>query len=91
MIQDVHNLIEIFLWQQILVESFFFMNIIVNFFKQELNEDGSSKSEPWMKVAQGYLHSRDFKLDLMAFIPWGYMGYINPNFSFMWFIKILRI
>ena len=91
MIQDVHNLLTKFLWQQIMVEFFFFVNIIISFFKQELNEDGTSKTEPWKKVAFRYLYSRSFKLDLVAFIPWGYMGYINPNLSFMWFIKILRI
>ena len=74
-----------------MVESFFFVNIIISFFKQELNEDGTSKSEPWQKVFFRYLNSRNFKLDLMAFIPWGYLGYINQNLRFMWFIKIVRI
>ena len=70
----------------------FLTDIVLGFFKQEINEEGKSQFEPLEIVATNYLKSSSFKIDLIAFIPWGILfGLIDQRLIFMWVIKAIRI
>ena len=56
----------------ILFESMFAIEILLNFFKQDLDDQGVTKTEPLMKIATRYLQS-DFIGDVLVLIPWGYI------------------
>ena len=53
-------------------ETIFLLEIGVNFFKQELDEEGNSKLEPLEVIAYRYLRS-NFIIDTMVLIPWGFL------------------
>jgi hypothetical protein len=43
-------------------------------------------------VASNYFNSTSFKIDLIAFIPWGFLAaLIDGRLKFLWVIKALRI
>mmetsp|Transcript_18773 Transcript_18773/g.28885 ORF Transcript_18773/g.28885 Transcript_18773/m.28885 type:complete len:173 (-) Transcript_18773:2807-3325(-) len=78
-------------WTLAVIEGFYFIEIILKFFMQDLDEEGNSKAEPLEVVATRYLNS-GFLIDLIAFIPWGYiMGTVDPRLKFFWVVKALRI
>lgn len=73
-------------------EAFFFVDICLSFFKQELNEEGKSKQESLEVVSSKYLTSRKLKLDIVAFLPigWFFTRY-DARLKFFWIIKALRL
>ena len=72
-------------------ETLMFIDIILNFFKQGLDEQGNSLYDPLSEVATRYLHS-DFCIELIAFIPWGYLlGLIDHKLKIFWLVKAIRI
>ena len=73
--------------QMIFFESMFGIEILLNFFKQDLDDQGVTKAEPLIKIATRYLQS-DFIGDVLVLIPW---GYIFSRFQFLWGIKAIRI
>lgn len=76
----------------LLSEFYFFIDIIVNFFLQEVDEEGNSKTEPLEDIAVRNLNSSSFKFDMLAFIPWGYfMTKVNPRNKYFWVVKAIRI
>lgn len=74
-----------------LCELIFFIDIVLNFFKQKLDEAGLPMSEPLEVVASNYLTS-DFKMDFFAFLPWGYVAsVVDHRLVFFWVLKAVRI
>jgi hypothetical protein len=77
--------------QLALLDSVFLVDIILNFFMQELDEKGHSKNLPLETIAQNYLRG-DFLLDLIVFVPWGgIFSLVDNRLKFLWLIKALRI
>jgi hypothetical protein len=78
-------------WLMILFESIFFCEIMINFLKQDLDDEGNTKLEPLEKIAGRYLQG-NFIVDLIALIPWGYIAdFKSPNLAVLWCIKAIRI
>lgn len=71
----------------IFFESLFAVEILINFFKQDLDDQGQTKSEPLIKISTRYLQT-NFVFDVLVLIPW---GYIFGDFVFLWGIKAIRI
>jgi hypothetical protein len=59
------------MWVIIYSESIFFIDIVLSFFKQELDEEGISKSEPLSSISYKYL-TNGFIIDFITFLPVGY-------------------
>lgn len=80
-------------WSALLLsESCFFTDIVIKFFKQEVDEGGRSMFLPLEELATKYLHSQEFKTDVLAFLPLGLLfGLLDGRLSFFWFIKAIRI
>ena len=57
-------------------EALFLMDIVLNFFKQGIDEQGFSKFDPLDEIALRYYHST-FVLDVVAFIPWGMLSLVD--------------
>ena len=73
-------------------EFFFFVDIVVSFFTQGVDDEGKSKSETLDVVATNYYYSTYFKMDLISFIPWGLFGTMfDRRLKFLWVVKALRI
>ena len=73
-------------------EFYFFIDIIINFFLQDIDEEGNSKMEPLADIALRNLYSSAFKFDMIALIPWGYfMGMLDSKNKYFWVIKAIRI
>ena len=72
-------------------EGFFFIDIILNFFKQGVDEQGNTLYDPLRTVALNYYRG-ELLVDLIAFLPWGYMlvGF-DPKLKVFWLIKAIRI
>ncbi len=73
-----------------LSEFLFLVDIILSFFKQEINEDGQSKAEPLEIIAYKYFKN-GFIYDLITFLPLGLLSLTNDKLYFLWSIKALRI
>ena len=71
----------------IFFESLFAVEILINFFKQDLDDQGQTKSEPLIKISTRYLQT-NFVFDVLVLIPW---GYIFGDFVFLWGVKAIRI
>jgi len=72
-------------------EVLFLIDIIINFFKQGVDEQGNSLRDPLSEVATSYLNCT-FCIDLIAFIPWGYLlASIDYKMKIFWVIKAIRI
>ena len=72
-------------------ESFFLIDIILNFFKQGIDEQGNTLYDPLKEVALRY-YNTSFIVDLIALIPWGYiMGMFDPKLRVFMLIKAIRI
>ena len=74
----------------LLSEFFFLMDIILCFFKQEINEDGQSKMDPLEEIAYKYF-THGFIVDFITFLPLGLLSLVNNKLYFLWSIKALRI
>jgi hypothetical protein len=75
-----------------LTEFFFFADICLCFFKQELNEEGKSKNETLEVIALRYLRSRKLKLDTISFLPIGWIASLyDERLRFFWIIKAMRL
>ena len=75
----------------IFCESFFFIEICLNFLKQGVDEEGKSKTEPLADVAYNYFVS-DFLIDTLAWLRLGLiMSLYDHRFKFFWFVKAIRI
>jgi len=74
------------------MEGFFLFDIVLNFFKQELDESGNSKYEPLEEVAYKYF-SNKFSIDVLAFLPIGWLMAvaIDSRLKFFWVLKAIRI
>ena len=59
-------------WLMILYETIFFVEMAINFIKQDLDDEGVTKYELPEKIAVRYIQST-FLVDLIALIPWGYI------------------
>jgi hypothetical protein len=69
----------------------FFIDIVLCFFKQEMDEEGNSKQETLTTIATLYFKN-GFLKDFITFLPLGYVFSIfDSRLSFFWLIKILRI
>ena len=91
MILDTPTILNKFLMPQLLFETIFLVEIIINFLKQDLMEDETSKCERLEDISYRYFTS-GFASDLIVLLPWGYMfTYFNPRLKFMWIIKAVRI
>lgn len=78
-------------WVLVGSECIFATNIILNFFKQGIDEEGKSKREPLEVVCASYLHG-NFLIDLIAFLPLGYVfSLLDSRLDLFWIIKTLRI
>lgn len=55
----------------IISESFFFIDIVLGFFKQEMDDEGNSKFDPLEKIASNYFKN-GFIIDFLTFLPLGY-------------------
>ena len=72
-------------------EALILTDMILNFFKQGVDEQGYSLHAPLSEVASGYLNST-FCVDLIAFIPWGYLlAGIDHKLKIFWVVKAIRI
>ena len=70
----------------------FFIDIVISFFKQEVDEEGKSKFLSLEKLATKYLNSFQFKMDILAFIPFGLIfSLIDTRLDFFWILKAIRI
>ena len=75
----------------ILYETIFSVEMMINFIKQDLDDEGKTKLELPEKIATRYLQT-NFIVDMVALIPWGYISdAYSPNFGFLWVIKAIRI
>ena len=73
------------------LESVFFVEIILNFFLQDLDEEGKSKNEAHEVIISKYMRG-NFVTDVLAFLPLGYMfEFVDHKFKILWLIKALRI
>ena len=91
MIYDTEQIIKYFLWPQLLFETIFLIEIIINFLKQDLMEDETSKCDTLEEINYRYFTGK-FGGDLIVLLPWGYIfTYFNPRLKFMWIIKAVRI
>lgn len=74
-----------------LLEGVFGVEIILNFFLQDLDEDGKSKGESLETVSSNYLRGK-FLIDLIALLPLGAMfTHIDERFKVLWLVKAIRI
>ena len=79
------------MWIIIFSESIFFVDIVLSFFKQELDEEGVSKSEPLNIISYKYF-TNGFIIDFITFLPIGsFFSLINNKLEFFWAIKAMRI
>jgi len=73
------------------LEFVFFVEIILNFFLQDLDEEGKSKNEPQELIVSKYMRG-SFIIDLLTFLPLGYtLEFYDHRFKILWLIKALRI
>jgi len=78
-------------WRLCALESIFLIDIILNFFLQELDEENKSRNHPLEVVAQKYFTSR-FPIDFIILLPLGgILSLIDIRLKFFWLIKALRI
>ena len=79
------------LWILIISETVYFTDIVLSFFKQEIDETGKSKFEKLEIIAKNYFNNQ-FRIDFITFLPIGYFfTLISRKLKFMWVIKTLRI
>lgn len=79
------------LWMLIVAETVCFSDMIIHFFLQELDEQGDSKQETLVVIANKYFKG-DFRFDLFIFIPWGLLfRWLDERLRFFWVTKGLRI
>ena len=79
-------------WTLALSELCFFIDICLSFFKQDLNEEGKSKHESLEEIAVRYLRSRKIKLDIISFLPLGWIfSRYDERLKFFWIIKATRL
>lgn len=74
----------------LLCELVYLVDIVIKFFLQGLDVDKSSKQEDVATVANRYFYG-DFQYDLVAFLPFGFLGKVSQNLELLWVIKALRI
>lgn len=68
-----------------------FLDIVLKFFCQSVDEEGFPKKEKLQTVAQNYLRG-DFAQDLIVFLPIGLVStYIDNRLKIFWIIKAFRI
>ena len=74
-----------------LTELFFLIDMVLCFFKQEIDESGNSKMDPLSVTTKNYLHKR-FLIDLLALLPIGLVAQIiDDRLGFLWVLKAIRI
>ena len=66
------------------------MDIVINFFLQELDVGHISKREELSTIASRYFYG-DFSYDLIAFLPFGLLGQLSQQLELLWVIKALRV
>ena len=75
----------------ILYETIFFVEIVINFIKQDLDDEGLTKYELPETIAVRYIQS-GFLVDVITLIPWGYIfESYGPKAGVLWVIKAIRI
>ena len=75
----------------IVTEGICFFDIVINFFLQEVDEEGNPKKESRIVIKERYLRS-NFALDVVIFLPIGFfMSLIDQKLKFFWVIKAVRI
>ena len=72
------------------IEFLFLIDIILSFFKQEINEDGHSKIDPLEKISSKYFKN-GFIYDFITFLPLGFLSLVNNKLYFLWSLKAMRI
>ena len=78
-------------WFLVCLETFFGLDIALNFFIQEIDDRGLSQNLPLFDVAQNYFTGA-FLFDLVCFLPLGFLfSLIDPRLKFMWLIKTFRL
>ena len=75
----------------VISEIIFFIDIVLSFFKQDMDEEGKSKFDKLEFIAKNYFYNK-FIIDFIAFLPIGYFfTQIDQKLKFFWVIKTLRI
>ena len=79
------------MWIIFISETFFLTDIVLSFFKQDLDEEGNSKSEPLTLISFKYF-TTGFIIDIVTFLPLGYFfSLVDNKLKFFWAIKAMRI
>ena len=76
-----------FLWG---CELIYLIDMVIHFFLQDLDVDRSSRRDDLATVSSNYFYG-NFKYDLVAFTPFGLLGFLTPQFEILWVIKAIRI
>lgn len=85
------DLFNLNLWLLFGFEFICFVNIVINFFLQEIDEDGGSKQNALAEVATNYFKGQ-FRMDLFIFVPWGLLFcYFDERLKIFWVTKGFRI
>ena len=72
-------------------ESLFLLDIVLCFFKQDLDEEGISKQDPLIEIAEKYFKG-PFFLDFITFLPMGYfLTLYDYKLGIIWALKAMRI
>lgn len=91
MVNGFPNFTDLGMYIIIISESIFFIDIVLSFFKQELDEEGISKSEALTTISYKYL-TNGFIIDFITFLPIGYFfQFAQSKLHFFWAIKAMRI
>jgi hypothetical protein len=60
----------------LLCEFIYLVDIVIKFFLQDLNVDKATKKDELSVVANRYFNG-EFKYDLIAFLPFGFLGRVE--------------
>lgn len=78
-------------WYLVFLEGVFAFEIIMNFFLQDIDEQGCSTNYSLETISQNYLRGR-FLIDLITFLPLGAMfTNIDKRTKVLWLVKAIRI
>lgn len=78
-------------WLILVAELICLIDILFNFFKQQLDEQGQPKNEALETIALNYFRT-NFFLDLLLVFPVGYvMSLFDRRTKFLWIIKAFRV
>ena len=90
-VNDFPNFSHVSLWVIFISEFIFLINIVLSFFKQDLDEEGETKHDSLSQIANRYFKNQ-FTKDFIAFVPFGYLlSLYDKRLKFFWVIKTIRI